>query len=82
VNLGAEYRPTRKLTLFLQVSNLFDTHYATAAQLGATGFTAAGAFIARPFAGPVIGGERPVLGATFYAPGAPRLFWGGAKYAF
>ena len=81
-NLGAEYRPTRKVKLFLQVNNLFDTHYATAAQLGSTGFTATGAFIARPFGGPVIGGERPVLGATFYAPGAPRIFWGGMKYAF
>jgi hypothetical protein len=30
----------------------------------------------------VIDGERPTLGATFYAPGAPRLVWGGVKYSF
>jgi outer membrane receptor protein involved in Fe transport len=82
MNLGAEYRPTRHVKMFLQVNNLFDTHYFTAAQLGATGFNGAGAFVARPFAGPVIDGERPTLGATFYAPGAPRLFWGGVKYSF
>lgn len=82
VNLGAEYRPRRDLKLFAQVSNLFDARYATAAQLGATGFTDTGAFIARPFAGPIVNGERPVRRATFYAPGAPRLIWAGAKYAF
>jgi len=81
-NLGADWRPTSALKLFVQVSNLFDTTYNTAAQLGATGLTANGAFIARPFAGPVIGGERPVVSATFYAPGAPRMVWAGVRYAF
>jgi outer membrane receptor protein involved in Fe transport len=82
LNLGAEYRPAGAVKLFVQVSNVFDTHYNTAAQLGSTGFTASGAFVARPFSGPVIDGERPTLGATFYAPGAPRLFWGGIRYSF
>ncbi len=82
LNLGAEYRPVSTVKLFAQVNNLFDTHYQTAAQLGSTGFTASGAFIARPFAGPVVDGERPTLGATFYAPGAPRLFWAGVRYSF
>jgi outer membrane receptor protein involved in Fe transport len=82
VNLGAEYRPSSSVKLFVQVNNLFDTHYYTAAQLGSSGFTDSGAFIARPFAGPVIDGERPTLGATFYAPAAPRLVWGGVKYSF
>jgi len=36
----------------------------------------------RPFAGPIVNGERPVLGATFYAPGAPRMAWGGVRYRF
>jgi outer membrane receptor protein involved in Fe transport len=81
-NLGAEYRPTEKLKLILQVNNLFDKDYDTAAQLGATGFTDTGAFIARPFAGPIVVGERPVRSATFYAPGAPRMGWVSVRYAF
>jgi outer membrane receptor protein involved in Fe transport len=81
-NLGADYRPTKTIKLFVQVSNVFDAKYATAAQLGATGFTDTGAFIARPFAGPVIDGDRPVRSATFFAPGAPRMVWAGVRYEF
>jgi outer membrane receptor protein involved in Fe transport len=81
-NLGADYRPTRALKLFVQVNNLFDSRYYSAAQLGSTGFDAQGGFVARPFNGPVIGGERPALGATFYAPGAPREISAGLRYAF
>jgi outer membrane receptor protein involved in Fe transport len=81
-NVGANYRPTPNLKVFLQVNNLFDKDYETAAQLAATGFTETGAFIARPFAAPVIGGERPLRSATFYAPGAPRTFWFGVKLTF
>lgn len=82
MNLGAEFHPSHSVKLFLQVNNIFDTRYYTAAQLGSTGFTDTGAFIARPFAGQVIAGERPTRGATFYAPGAPRLVWGGVKVSF
>ncbi|HEX8445541.1 MAG TPA: TonB-dependent receptor [Sphingomonas sp.] len=81
-NLGTDYHPTRTLTLFAQVNNLFDRRYATAAQLGATAFDARGNFVARPFSGPVIDGERPLLGSTFYAPGAPRTLQVGAKLRF
>lgn len=72
VNVGAEVRPRPAITMFIAITNLFDTRYATAAQLGATGFDASGRFVARPFAGPVIDGERPHLSSTFEAPGAPR----------
>jgi outer membrane receptor protein involved in Fe transport len=82
MNIGADYRPVPKVKLFVQVNNVFDAKYNTAAQLGSTAFTDTGAFIARPFAGPVVNGERPTRGATFYAPGAPRLFWVGVKYSF
>jgi outer membrane receptor protein involved in Fe transport len=82
LNLGADYWVNDRLKLFIDVSNVFDKHYSTAAQLGSTGFTDTGAFIARPFAGPVIDGERPTLGATFHAPGEPRLFWAGLRYSF
>lgn len=81
-NAGVEVRPFTALTLFAQVSNLFDKHYATGAQLGVTGFDAAGNFVARPFAGPVIDGERPMMSSTFYAPGAPRSVQVGARLRF
>ncbi len=81
-NLGGAWRPLPGLQLFFQVNNLFDKQYYTAAQLGATGFTDSGSFIARPFATPVIDGARPIVHATFYAPGAPRTAWIGVSYAF
>jgi len=55
VNLGVRYRLTKQLELTGQVNNLFDHHYSSAAQLGPTGFTDTGNFIARPL--PPIGGE-------------------------
>lgn len=82
VNLGAEVRPVRALTLFVQVDNLLDKSYATAAQLGNTAFDASGNFVARPFAGPVINGERPLVSSTFYTPGAPRSVQVGARLRF
>ena len=82
VNLGGAWRPLPGLQLFFQVNNLFDKQYYTAAQLGATGFTDSGSFVARPFASPVIDGARPVVNATFYAPGAPRTAWLGVSYAY
>ena len=72
LNVGAEWRATTQIELFLQISNLTDRRYATAAQLGTTAFNANGGFVARPFANPVIDGERPLLHSTFLAPGAPR----------
>lgn len=83
VNLGGEWRPTPALILYMQVSNLLDRKYYSGAQLGATAFDASGrAFVARPFAAPVIGGERPLQSSTFYAPGAPRAVWLGATLSF
>jgi outer membrane receptor protein involved in Fe transport len=81
-NLGGEYRPVPALKLFVQVSNLFDKKYETAAQLGPTGFTASGDYLARPFAGPTVGGELPLRGSTFFAPGAPRMIWAGISWSF
>jgi outer membrane receptor protein involved in Fe transport len=77
VNLGARYQVTRHVGLVLQINNLFDTRYYTAAQLGANAFTETGAFIARPF--PPIDGEFPLRHGTFLAPGAPAAFWIGAR---
>ena len=80
LNLGTRYRATRWAELFVQINNILNRHYYTGAQLGTTGFTAAGTFIARPF--PPIGGEFPVQSATFYAPGAPIGVWGGIRFRF
>jgi outer membrane receptor protein involved in Fe transport len=69
------------LQIFGQVNNLFDQHYETAAQLGPTGFDNNGNYIARPLGGSTATGY-PIQQATFYAPGAPRLFWFGLRYSF
>jgi outer membrane receptor protein involved in Fe transport len=77
VNLGARYQVTAHLGVLLQINNLFDTHYYTAAQLGVNAFTNTGAFIARPL--PAIGVEFPLRHGAFLAPGAPTAFWVGAR---
>lgn len=82
VNFGAEVRPIERVALFVQVNNVFDKQYASAAQLGATGFDANGNFVARPFTAPVISGERPLVSSTFYAPGAPRSVQVGMRVKF
>jgi outer membrane receptor protein involved in Fe transport len=81
LNLSADYRPTPKWSLFLQVNNVFDRRYATAAQLGATAFDASGNFLARPFPADA-NGDWPLQNSTFYSPGAPRSVRVGVKYAF
>ena len=75
-DLNGRYRATKRLSFFAQVNNLFDRKYATAAQLGATGFDANGNFVAQPF-GP---GEDALVNSTFYAAGAPRTIWVGLRY--
>ncbi len=81
LNLGGDWRPTPGLTVFVQVNNVFDRRYHSAAQLGATGFDGNGNFRAQPFAANA-NGDRPLLHSTFFAPGAPRSFWLGLRYAF
>jgi outer membrane receptor protein involved in Fe transport len=80
LSLGGRYNLTRWLQLVGQINNVFDQHYSTAAQLGSTGFTSTGNYIARPF--PPSGAEFPVQQATFYAPGAPRRAWIGTRFRF
>lgn len=81
-NAGAALRPWPGVTLFIAVRNLLNRRYATAAQLGPAAFDAGGNFIARPFSGPVIDGERPLVSSTFYAPGAPRSVQAGLRVRF
>lgn len=81
VNLGARYQVHRHAELYLQINNLFNNKYYSAAQLGPTGFTNTGNFIARPF--PMASsGEFPVRHATFFAPGAPIGAWAGIRVRF
>jgi outer membrane receptor protein involved in Fe transport len=80
MNLGAHYQVAKRVQLFVQINNLLDRKYFTAAQLGATGITPAGTFLARPL--PAIDGNFPVIRSTFFAPGAPIGAWGGVKIRF
>ena len=80
LNAGARYHAHRRLELFVRVNNILDRRYYSAAQLGVTGYTDAGNFIARPFAS--AGGQYPLVHATFFAPGAPRAAWGGLRVRF
>jgi outer membrane receptor protein involved in Fe transport len=80
LSLGGRYQLARRLQLFAQITNLADRKYYTAAQLGPSGFTATGNFIARSL--PSVGGVFPVVQSTFYAPGAPRMVWGGIRLTF
>jgi outer membrane receptor protein involved in Fe transport len=77
MNAGLRYTLTKALQLVVHVNNVFDTRYYSAAQLGPTAFTSAGAFIARPL--PAVGGAFPVVRSTFYAPGAPAMWWAGVR---
>jgi outer membrane receptor protein involved in Fe transport len=80
VNLGARYRIHPRAELSVQIDNLLNRHYYTAAQLLPTAFTAQGTFIARPL--PAVAGNYPLVHATFYAPGAPMGVWGGLRLRF
>ena len=81
LNMNFDYRPSARVKFFVQVNNLLDRRYASAAQLGANAFDANGNFIARPL--PLAAnGEYPLRHGTFLAPGAPRGIWLGVRYAF
>ena len=80
LNMNADYKPSPRLRLFLNVSNLLDRRYSSAAQLGANGFDAVGNFAARPLPRDA-NGDYPIRHATFFAPGAPRAAFVGLSYA-
>ena len=77
-NFRAHYDLTRHLQLAVQIDNLFDHQYYTAAQLANTALTA------RAHSRPALSaptppvpkpGSYPVQSATFFTPGAPRRAW-------
>jgi outer membrane receptor protein involved in Fe transport len=85
-NFRAHYDLTKHLQLAVQIDNIFDKEYYTAALLANTALTAQGAFQSIPFpftytTGP-FAGSSPVQSATFFAPGAPRRAWGELRLRF
>jgi outer membrane receptor protein involved in Fe transport len=77
-NFRAHYDLTKRLQLAVQIDNLFNHHYYTAAQLANTALTSTGAFQADPFPAYTTGpyaGSSPVQSSTFFTPGAPRRAW-------
>ena len=83
-NLGGRYQISSNLQLFVQMNNLFNTHYATAAQLGSTPYDANGVFTPRPFPSVQYGGDTqyPLRNTTFLSPGAPITVFGGLRVSF
>ena len=77
-NFRAHYDLTRHLQVALQIDNLFNHEYYTAAWLSNTVLTGQGAFQSLPFPayddGP-FAGNTPSQSVTFLAPGAPRRAW-------
>lgn len=80
-DLGARCRIAPRIQLFVQINNLLDKHYATAAQLGTTPFDDGDHFVARPFGTPygTGDGQIPLRSSTFLAPGTPFNVYGGLK---
>jgi outer membrane receptor protein involved in Fe transport len=79
VNLGAHYQLQKHTQFFVQINNLLNHRYYTAAQLGPSPYDNNQNFIARPFS---VGGEFPIRTSTFFAPGAPIGAWGGIRISF
>jgi outer membrane receptor protein involved in Fe transport len=80
LNAAARYQLSKRFELNVEINNVLDHHYFTAAQLGPTAFNGQGAFVAQPL--PAIDGVFPIVHATFYAPGAPIGAWGGIRFKF
>lgn len=80
VNLSSSYQLSKRVELVGLVNNLLNHRYYTAARLGATGFNDSGTFVARPL--PSVGGNFPVVNATFLVPGAPALFRIETRFRF
>jgi outer membrane receptor protein involved in Fe transport len=77
-NFRAHYDLTRHLQLAVQLDNLFNQKYYTAAWISNTELNGEGAIQSLPFpvytTGPYAG-SAPAQSATFFTPGAPRRAW-------
>jgi outer membrane receptor protein involved in Fe transport len=84
-NFRAHYDLTKRLQLAVQIDNLFNHEYYTAAQLANTVVTSGGAIQSLPFPAYTCGpyaGSAPAQSATFFAPGPPRRAWVELKIKF
>jgi outer membrane receptor protein involved in Fe transport len=84
-NFRAHYDLPKRFQIAVQVDNLFNHRYYTAALLANTGLTAQGVFLARPFPAYTTGpdaGSYPLQSAAFFTPGAPRRAWVELRYRF
>ncbi|HEV7123410.1 MAG TPA: TonB-dependent receptor, partial [Rhodanobacter sp.] len=73
LDLDLHYRPTRALSFFAEVSNVFDRHYFISGALGNNVFNTPNRLIN------ISGPGAPTL---FVAPGAPRGYFIGLRYSF
>jgi outer membrane receptor protein involved in Fe transport len=84
-NLRAHYDLTRRLQLAVQIDNLLNHEYYTAAWLSNTALSAQGAIQSLPFpvytTGPYAG-SAPAQSVTFLSPGAPRRAWAELRLKF
>lgn len=80
LNLSAKYMPSPGWSLSAQVNNLLDKRYTTAAVLAPNAFVGNNV-VTQPF-GTNAQGNAPLRHGTFYAPGAPRNVWLGARYVW
>lgn len=78
-NLGARYQAKKHIQMFIQLNNLLDKHYSTAAQLGTTPFDNNNVFVAQPFGTPYGADNVPIRSSSFQAPGTPFNLYGGLK---
>ncbi len=84
VDMSAHYHLNKHAQAFIQINNLLDRRYSTAAQLGPSPYDNSGNFIARPFAPIQVDGQTTyqIRHTTFLAPGAPIGLVGGIRYTF
>jgi outer membrane receptor protein involved in Fe transport len=71
-NFNAGYKATKDTKWMLNVMNIFNRQYATAAQLGPAAFTANGGAYA----------ANANQKSMFVAPGAPRSVWLSLGHSF
>lgn len=80
LHLSAKYKPSPGWSLSAQMNNLLDKRYTTAAVLSPNAFVG-NKVVTQPF-GTNVQGDAPLGHGTFYAPGAPRNVWLGARYVW
>ena len=81
-SIGTRYQITNHIQAVMQINNILDKHYSTAAQLGTTPFDNNDRFVAQPFGTPYGPDNVPIRSSSFQAPGTPFNIYGGLKFTF